>query len=140
MGDIATLISQLEKDRRTLAAQLDALAKLEVFSDFAEIDWSTVASEIARLMEEKRQLESASDLLKQLSEKLKEAQAALLAGETSIKEKTGELGGIEAKREAAQELTRMADEIIAALLPEELARAIPWCSNRCGQRRSASIN
>ncbi|MBK9784962.1 MAG: ATP-dependent exonuclease SbcCD, C subunit-like protein [Betaproteobacteria bacterium] len=124
MGDIAALISQLEKDRRTLAAQLDALAKLEVFSDFAEIDWSTVASEIARLMEEKRQLESASDLLKQLSEKLKEAQAALLAGETSIKEKTGELGGIEAKREAAQDLIRMADEIIAALLPEELARAI----------------
>ena len=124
MGDIAALISQLEKDRRTLAAQLDALAKLEVFSDFAEIDWSTVASEIARLMEEKRQLESASDLLKQLSEKLKEAQAALLAGETSIKEKTGELGGIEAKREAAQDLTRMADEIIAALLPEELTRAI----------------
>ena len=123
MGDIAALISQLEKDRRTLAAQLDALAKLEVFSDFAEIDWSTVASEIARLMEEKRQLESASDLLKQLSEKLKEAQAALLAGETSIKEKTGELGGIEAKREAAQDLIRMADEIIAALLPEELARA-----------------
>ncbi|MBK7464144.1 MAG: ATP-dependent exonuclease SbcCD, C subunit-like protein [Betaproteobacteria bacterium] len=124
MGDIAALISQLEKDRRTLAAQLDALAKLEVFSDFAEIDWSTVASEIARLMEEKRQLESASDLLKQLSQKLKEAQAALLAGETSIKEKTGELGGIEAKREAAQDLTRMADEIIAALLPEELTRAI----------------
>ncbi|MDP3638660.1 MAG: SbcC/MukB-like Walker B domain-containing protein, partial [Azonexus sp.] len=123
MGDIAALISQLEKDRRTLAAQLDALAKLEVFSDFEEIDWSTAATEIARLMEEKRQLESASDLLKQLSEKLKEAQAALLAGETSIKEKTGELGGIEAKREAAQELTRMADEIIAALLPEELARA-----------------
>ena len=123
MGDIAALISQLEKDRRTLAAQLDALAKLEVFSDFAEINWSTVASEIARLMEEKRQLESASDLLKQLSQKLKEAQAALLAGETSIKEKTGELGGIEAKREAAQDLIRMADEIIAALLPEELARA-----------------
>ena len=123
MGDIAALISQLEKDRRTLAAQLDALAKLEVFSDFEEIDWSTAASEIARLMEEKRQLESASDLLKQLSEKLKEAQAALLAGETSIKEKTGELGGIEAKREAAQELARMADEIIAALLPAELARA-----------------
>lgn len=123
MGDIAALISQLEKDRRTLAVQLDALSKLEVFTDFGEIDWSTVASEIARLMEEKRQLESASDLLKQLSERLKEAQAALLAGETAIKEKTGELGGIKAKREAAQELARMADEIIAAWLPEELAHA-----------------
>jgi len=123
LGDIAALISHLEKDRRTLAVQLDALSKLEVFTDFGEIDWSTVASEIARLMDEKRQLESASDLLKQLSERLKEAQAALLAGETSIKEKTGELGGIQAKREAAQELTRLADEIIAVWLPEELAYA-----------------
>lgn len=123
LGEIGGQISQLQKDRGTLAGQLDALAKLEVFTDFAEIDWSTAASDIARLMEEKHQLESASDLLKALSEKLKAAQAALLAGETSIKEKTGELGGIQAKREAAQQLVRLADEVIAACLPEELESA-----------------
>lgn len=115
LGDIGTLISQLQKDRSTLAAQLDALAKLEVFSDFAEIDWSTVATEIARLLDEKLKIESASDLLQQLSEKLKEAQAALLTSEAGIKEKTGDLGGVQARREAAQELARLADEIIATL-------------------------
>jgi uncharacterized protein YPO0396 len=123
LGEIGGLISQLQKDRGTLASQLDALAKLEVFTDFAEIDWSTAASEIARLMEEKRQLESASDLLKTLSEKLQAAQAALLAGEASIKEKTGELGGVQARRETAQEMLRMADEVIAGCVPEDLEKA-----------------
>ena len=124
MGDIASLISQLQKERSTLASQLDALAKLEIFSDFAEIDWSTVASEIARLLDEKLKIESASDLLQQLSQKLTEAQAVLLVSEASIKEKTGDLGGVQAKREAAQELARLADEIVAVLTPEELAQAL----------------
>lgn len=124
MGDIAALISQLQKNRSMLAVQLDALAKLEVFSDFGEIDWSTTTAEISRLEDEKRQIESASDLLQQLSEKLKIAQAALQFSEAQIKEKTGERGGVEAKREAAQELMRQASEIIAKLLPEELAKAV----------------
>ncbi len=124
LGEIGTLISQLQKDRNTLAAQLHALAKLEVFSDFAEIDWSTVAREIAGLLDEKLKIESASDLLQQLSQKLKEAQDALLVSEASIKEKTADLGGVQAKREAAQELVRLADEIVAVLTTEELAKAL----------------
>jgi uncharacterized protein YPO0396 len=123
LGDLGALISQLQKDRQTLAAQLNALAKLELFSDFDEIDWSTVSREIARLQEEKRQIESASDVLLQLSAKLKAAQADLLLTEAGIKDKASELGGVQAKRESALELTRQADEIIALVSAEALASA-----------------
>jgi uncharacterized protein YPO0396 len=124
MGEIGTLISQLHSERNTLATHLDALSKLEVFSNFSEIDWSTVTTDIARLLDEQHQIESTSNLLQQLSEKLKEAQAALRISETGIKEKTGDLGGVQAKREAAQALLHQADEIITNLPPEELAKAI----------------
>ena len=124
MGNIGTLISKLQSERNTLATHLDALAKLEVFSIFAEIDWSTVTTDIARLLDEQHQIESASDLLQQLSEKLKEAQAVLLLGESGINDKTGDRGGVQAKRETAQELLCQADEIIAKLPSEELAMLI----------------
>jgi uncharacterized protein YPO0396 len=124
LGEIGVLISQLQKERSTLAAKLEALAKLEVFNDFGEIDWSTVTSEIARLLEEKRQIESASDLLQELSEKLKEAQAALLISEAGIKEKTGERGKLEGKREELETLARQTDETIAMVTHDELAKAV----------------
>jgi hypothetical protein len=68
-------------------------------------------------------------LLQQLSEKLKEAQAVLLLGEAGINDKTGDRGGVQAKRETAQELLCQADEIIAKLPSEE------WpCSFKCWSR------
>jgi uncharacterized protein YPO0396 len=123
LGDIAERISRLQTERKTLASQIDALAKLEVFNDFQEIDWSTATSELAHLLAEKQQLESASNLLKELTEKLKAAQAALLLSDAGIKEKTGELGGVQARREAAQALARQADEMIGALAPAVLEAA-----------------
>lgn len=121
---IAGQISALQKERSALSGRLDALSKLEVFSDFQEINWSTVASEIARLTEEKQALESASDRLKELSEKLTLAQTALLASETAIKEKSGELGGVQSRREAAAVLMQQTQEILGALPTAELACAL----------------
>jgi uncharacterized protein YPO0396 len=124
LGDIGEQISRLQAERKTLASQIEALAKLEVFNDFQEMDWSTAATELAHLLAEKQQLESASNLLKELSEKLKLAQQTLLQSDTSIKEKTGDLGGVQARREAAQALAQQTDEIIATLTPaaQESAR------------------
>jgi uncharacterized protein YPO0396 len=53
-----------------LRERVSLLSKLEEYRDFREIDWSSVASEIAALEEERHQLENASDILRQLNEKL----------------------------------------------------------------------
>jgi len=123
LAAVAGQISGLQKERSTLAGRLEALSKLEIFSDFREIDWATVASEIARLVDEKRALESASDQLKQLGERLTQAQTALDESENAIREKSDERGGLRAKREAANDLASQAREIVASLPAQEMAQA-----------------
>jgi uncharacterized protein YPO0396 len=123
LAAIAGQISGLQKERSALAGRLEALSKLEIFNDFREIDWSTVASEIARLNDEKLALENASDQLRQLGERLALAQTALAESESAIREKSDERGGVRAKREAAEELASQAREIVASLPAPEMAQA-----------------
>lgn len=123
LAAVAGQIGGLQKERAALSGCLEALSKLEIFSDFREIDWATVASEIARLGDEKLALESASDQLKQLGERLAVAQMALNESESAIRERSDERGGVRAKREAAEELASQAREIIASLHAHEMTQA-----------------
>jgi uncharacterized protein YPO0396 len=72
LGEIGSLIAKLQADRNKLNTYLDTLLRLEAFVDFDELDWPSVASEVARLIEERKALESASDKLKQLNARLQE--------------------------------------------------------------------
>lgn len=123
LAAVAGQISGLQKERSALAGRLEALSKLEIFSDFREIDWATVSSEIASLNDEKRALENASDQLKQLGERLALAQTALADSENAIREKSDERGGVRAKREAADELASQAREISTRLPAAEMTQA-----------------
>ncbi len=123
LGEIGALISQIQTARQALKERLEALAKLEEFTDFQELDWSALVTEIARLSEEKRQLESASDRLKELSAQLVQAQLALAASEATLAERNKDLGGVEVKRETAQSLRALTQAQFAAAPAEALASA-----------------
>ena len=89
-------IAALQRERDLLRERLQALARLEEYRDWAEIDWRSSATELAALHEEKQRLEAASDLLKALA-----AQLALLEAEI---EKTARLLK---QREAEQAQTQL---------------------------------
>ena len=72
MGKVMDAISETQKERKTLASRLDALTRLDEFNDFEELDWAAVATDIARLTDERKRLEAASDALRQLIEQLQE--------------------------------------------------------------------
>ena len=74
LGEVGSQISRIEAERRALAGRLDALTRLEEFTAFDELDWHGVAGEIATLEDERRALEAASDLLKELGRQLAELQ------------------------------------------------------------------
>ena len=139
LGDIGNLISRIQTDQRALKARLEALSKLEEFRDFQELDWASVTSEVARLLEEKQRLESASDLLKQLSAQLALAQTALAANETTLTERNQELGGVQAKREAAQTLhtqtTMLLTEVPAAMLAQAALQLDPMRVEALGEHQ-----
>ncbi|MGE3105842.1 MAG: ATP-binding protein [Lysobacterales bacterium] len=102
LGDVASQIAQVQKERDALASRLDALTRLEEFTAFDELDWASVATEIARLLDERSRLESASDRLKQLNDNLRAAQQAL-------KETTEALHAARDKRAKAEQ--RRADAL-----------------------------
>lgn len=71
--DISVAYEKLLKEKEALEKRLNTLARLEEFADFQELDWAVVVTEIATMTEEMRKLESASDLLKQLTGQLQKA-------------------------------------------------------------------
>jgi uncharacterized protein YPO0396 len=104
LGEVGALMGKLQAERQGLQTHIDALSKLEELGDFRELDWPSLASEIAQLMTEKQRLESASDLLQQLNAQLAALQEDLLGTEGGVSDKTKELGATQAKCDAAREL------------------------------------
>ncbi len=118
LAELAAGIAALRRERDTLQGQLEALAKLELFSRYAEIDWQTPARVIATLDEEYRSLKAASDVLRELERQLQEARTQLEEVEHQLGEAQGRRGEIRSKREAAQALREQVAAICAQAVPD----------------------
>jgi len=68
----ATLVSDLQQKLRDLRVRKENLVRLETFSLYDEIDWKPVSVRIVELEKERKELESASDVLRTLSLKLEQ--------------------------------------------------------------------
>jgi uncharacterized protein YPO0396 len=70
LGETGARVAALQAEQQALRARLDTLSKLDEYRDFRELDWRPLASEIARLEQERTQLESTSDVLRELNARL----------------------------------------------------------------------
>ncbi len=104
LGELGSLMSKIQAERDVLKERLTALSKLDEYTDFRELDWQSLAAEVAQLTDEKQRLESASDVLKQLTERLRILHDEIADTEKKFAEKSQELGATQAKREAAESL------------------------------------
>lgn len=77
IGGYGTELSRLQAELRQVRDRLTNLSALDEYPDFRDIDWQSIAIEVARLSDEKRTLETASDKLRLLSEKLVEITSRL---------------------------------------------------------------
>ncbi len=121
IGNIGTRISKLQSERKVLDSQIEALAKLDEFASFEELDWGSVASEVATLTDERERLASASDVLKQLGEQLHEATQILAdidSEHESVRDKRSKVEQRRFDTEFAQQQTLAL--LSAAPLAEEL--------------------
>lgn len=84
LGEVASLISNIQVEQSTLKERLDSLSKLDVYDNFMELDWQSLAAEVARLTAAKQALESASDVLKTLTAQLVEVEMALKRTEAQL--------------------------------------------------------
>jgi len=91
MQVIGSRIAEAQAGLAALQERSGAVAQLEVFSDFADLDWRPLASVISELEAELQALESTSDRLRSLSEQLKGAEARIEKTEKDLDERKGEL-------------------------------------------------
>lgn len=114
MGELSDRYSALQRKLNEVKQRNEALAKLDEYRNYAELEWRPWAADAERLRDEKRRLESASDLLTQLSARLKEAEAALAAADQELLKQRTERAKTEQKTEAAREQREQAAALAAA--------------------------
>jgi uncharacterized protein YPO0396 len=115
LAGIASQIAKAQGDQTKLRRQLEALAALNEFNDFRELDWRSCSATIARLQDEKARLEAASNALLELAAQLESVQAALKDSEKALSDVHRELGGIDARREAADALREQTAAWVAVI-------------------------
>ncbi|CAM5778675.1 ATP-binding protein [Castellaniella caeni] len=125
LGEVGARIAKFETERKGLQTQLDALARLDEFTSFDELDWAGVATEIAALEQEYRALEQASDRLKQLSERLAAQQRLLEQTTQRWKAALESRGDVQQRQQAAADLRAQTEALLAeSLVDAALAPAL----------------
>ncbi len=135
LAKVGSLIGKLQSARRGLESRLATLGKLEEFSSFEELDWESLAAEIATLVDERKQLAHASDVLQQLEKRLGDAASALTDIEVELEAARDKRSRIEQRRSDAQNLRRQTDEVLAGA-PQDGALAAPleaMCAEALGE-------
>lgn len=113
-AQLATLgqrIAEIQHSRQQLQGRLDALSKLEEFTRYTDIDWQSLARDVAALTDERARLESASNTLQELGRQLNTARERLADAETRLGESLGKRGETKSKIEAAIELRTQATTV-----------------------------
>ncbi|RMG55588.1 MAG: ATP-dependent exonuclease SbcCD, C subunit-like protein, partial [Gammaproteobacteria bacterium] len=112
LAELAGRISALQQEQSALKERLSTLSKLDEYRDFRDLDWQPVALSIARLEDEKRQLEAASDLLATLTAQLTALEEELRETEKHLDERKDKRSKTEEKISAAEQLQQQAHDLL----------------------------
>ena len=112
LGELGAQISTLQQEQITLHARQQALAKLEEFQDYSDLDWPANAREISRLTDERAALEAASDVLAALAQQLKALEEALTKTEDQLIAQRDKRSKTEQKISDANNLRREAEALM----------------------------
>lgn len=117
MATIAAVIGQLQEERRGSEAKVEALARLQEFESFESIDWQPMTAEIGELLEERQRLEAASDILKELNERLKQVAQAQSDTDKELQRARDLRSKAEQRRTDAEELEKQAQLVVSQSSP-----------------------
>lgn len=119
LGEIGSQISAIQKEREGLTSRLEALARLEEFIAFDELDWASVTTEIAQLEDERSRLEAASDVLKQLNDTLRALQKTQKETGADLQTARDKRAKVEQRRSDAQALRQQTAELLHAAVSDD---------------------
>jgi len=114
LGELGARIAKLQTDQKVLDERRNMLLKLDEYRDFRELDWRSLAAELARLEKDRQELERASDLLRELTGQLKAVEQGLAETEAGLESKKNERARTEQKQEDAEALREQTGELLDA--------------------------
>ena len=117
LGDLGSRIAGMQSEQREIRERLDSLSGLKEYADFREIDWRALATEIARLQVEKRQLASTSDVLAQLNARLAQVAERLATTEKELNSHREARAKTEQKQQDANELQEQTRALLEGIDP-----------------------
>lgn len=123
LGELGARIGALQQEQSVLRTRQEALAKLEEFQDYSDLDWQANAREIARLREERAALEAASDVLAALTQQLKTLEQEQETTEKQLLEQRDKRSKTEQKISDAQALQRDTEALMVQQ-PEGFAQRV----------------
>ncbi len=104
LGELGNLMGKIQAEQTMLKERLTVLSRLDEYTEFRELDWQSLAVELAQLADEKQALEAASDVLKQLGKRLDEVVAAIKATQAQSEEQRDKRSKAEQRKSDAQAL------------------------------------
>lgn len=81
---IAQVLMSVKAKIDVLKKRIENYHRLEEFNEFEELDWSSVATEIQKLHEERERLSNSSDMMKQLQQQLQVIEKASVQTEQEL--------------------------------------------------------
>jgi uncharacterized protein YPO0396 len=113
MSDVAAEQQRHEKARDAAIERGQVLAGLDQTHEFAEIDWPSVVNRAEQLKAEQRGLEAASAELARLNGELDQVKKQITDAGDALREVDGQLGGLNARQQAAEDVLREARGTLA---------------------------
>ena len=122
---LASEITGLQSRLKNIRERIEALNTLAEYTDFRDIDWQPLATEIAQLIEEKQRLEGASDILKTLNERLDAVLAALKQTAETLDDKKDQRSRTRQRLQDASDALQTSETLLASAAFETHAPFFP---------------
>ncbi|MCL4765301.1 MAG: hypothetical protein KJZ80_03620 [Hyphomicrobiaceae bacterium] len=122
---LGTEIARLGKERDALRDRLGKLQQLSAYASFSDLDWGTIALEIKRLEEERRQLEEGSDKLKTLKAQLDGVERAIDEDQKRLDDAKDKHSRLDASRMFAEQQKSAAVADVATATKELCTQCFP---------------
>ena len=113
LGEVASKVNQIQAEQKGIREHLIAHSKLDEYAEFGELDWRSVAADVAQLKEEKQKLESSSDVLKQLIERFDQITIELERMQRELEDHRDKRSKTEQRRTDAETLRCQSQAVIA---------------------------
>jgi uncharacterized protein YPO0396 len=111
---VAERIGKLQSEDKSLGTLKTLLVRLEAFNNFDDLNWQSLAQQIAQLASELRQLEATSNVLKTLNEHLSQLELSM----TEVEQKLNDQRLEKSKNELKQNQARQQLEDCQALMAD----------------------